>query len=299
MFANPNGTDNIELQPGDTVTIFSQHDVAVPMDKRRVFVRVEGEVKVPGVYQMTASDTLQTLLAKAGGPTNNAYLFGTAFYREEVRREQAVNLEKAASRLETQLRNEQSKNAANAQALSGASAQLALAQREAQMESAQQTIAKFRQLQPTGRIAFGLEPNERSFARLPQVKLENGDRLVIPAKPAFIHVFGAVNVEASPLWRPNSRVKDYLQLAGLTADSDVDNAFIMRVDGTVVSNTNRGWFAGSIGGMEVMPGDSIVVPDKLDKETTWTRTLVSVPLLSRLYITKLRKHSAKFSIIRS
>jgi protein involved in polysaccharide export with SLBB domain len=271
VFADPNGADNVQLQPGDTVTIFSQQDVAVPMDKRRVFVRVEGEVRVPGVYQMTATDTLQSLLAKAGGATNNAYLFGTAFYREEVRKEQAENLEKAATRLETQLRSEQSKNVANARSLSGADAQIALAQREAEMQNAQQTIAKFRQLKATGRIAFGLEPNERSFARLPQVKLENGDRLVIPAKPAFVHVFGAVNVESSPLWRPNSRVKDYLQLAGLTADADVDNTFIMRVDGTVVSGENRGWFAGGIGGMEVMPGDSVVVPEKLDKETKWTK----------------------------
>jgi protein involved in polysaccharide export with SLBB domain len=271
VFTDPNGADNVQLQPGDTVTIFSQQDVAVPMEKRRVFVRVEGEVRVPGVYQMTATDTLQSLLAKAGGPTSNAYLFGTAFYREEVRKEQAANLEKAATRLETQLRNEQSKNMANARSLSGAEAQVALAQREAEMQNAQQTIAKFRQLKATGRVAFGLEPSERSFSRLPQVKLENGDRLVIPAKPAFVHVFGAVNVESSPLWRPNSRVKDYLQLAGLTADADVDNTFIMRVDGTVVAGENRGWFAGGIGGMEVMPGDSVVVPEKLDKETKWTK----------------------------
>jgi protein involved in polysaccharide export with SLBB domain len=271
VFANPTGPDNVQLQPGDTVTVFSQQDVAVPMDKRRVFVRVEGEVKVPGVYQMTASDTVQTLLAKAGGPTSNAYLFGTAFYREEVRKEQEVNLEKAATRLETQLRNEQSKGLANIRAQSAADAQAAATQREAEMQISKEAISRFRQLKPTGRIAFGLEPNERSFARLPQVKLENGDRLVIPAKPAFVHVFGAVNAEASPLWRPNSRVKDYLQMAGLTADADVDNTFIMRVDGTVVSNSSRGWFAGGIGGLEVMPGDSIVIPEKFDKETAWTK----------------------------
>jgi protein involved in polysaccharide export with SLBB domain len=271
VFSNPNGPDNVELQPGDTVTIFSQKDVAVPMEKRRVFVRVEGEVKVPGVYQMTAGDTLQTLLAKSGGPTSNAYLFGTAFYREEVRREQQANLEKAAARLETQLRNEQSKGLSNAGAASGVDAQALLARRQAELQIAKETIAKFRQLKPTGRIAFGLEPAERSFARLPQLKLENGDRLVVPAKPAFVHVFGAVNVEASPLWRSNSRVKDYLQMAGVTSEADVDNAFVMRVDGTVVSNSNRGWFSGGIGGVEVMPGDSVVVPEKLDKETAWTK----------------------------
>jgi protein involved in polysaccharide export with SLBB domain len=271
VFANPNGADNVQLQPGDTVTIFSQQDVAVPMDKRRVFVRVEGEVKVPGVYQMTAGDTLQSLLAKAGGPTSNAYLFGTAFYRETVRKEQEENLEKAARRLETQLRNEQASNIANARALAGADAQVAVAQQNSEMQIAKESITRFRRLKPTGRIAFGIEPNERSFARLPQIKLENGDRLVVPAKPAFVHVFGAVSVEASPLWRPNSRVKDYLEMAGLFGDADVDNAFIIRVDGTVVSNASRGWFAGGIGGLEVMPGDSIVIPEKFDKETRWTK----------------------------
>jgi protein involved in polysaccharide export with SLBB domain len=271
VFADPNGPDNIQLQPGDTVTIFSQEDVAVPMDKRRVFVRVEGEVKVPGVYQMTAGDTLQSLLAKAGGPTSNAYLFGTAFYREAVRKEQEVNLEKAANRLEASMRSEASKGIANVRALGAADAAAAEAQRQASLQLEKETIARFRELKPTGRIAFGLEPDERSFARLPQIKLENGDRLVIPARPAFVHVFGAVNAEASPLWRPNSRVKDYLQLAGVTSDADVDNTSVMRVDGTVVSNGSRGWFAGGIGSVEVMPGDSIVVPEKFDKETAWTK----------------------------
>lgn len=271
VFANPNGPDNVQLQPGDTVTIFSQEDVAVPMDKRQVFVRVEGEVNVPGVYQMTAGDTIQSLLAKAGGPTSNAYLFGTGFFREEVRKEQQQNLQRAADRLETQVRSEQSAQMANAAAKAPADAAAAAAQFEAQRRIAEERIARFRRMQSTGRIAFGLEPNERSFARLPQVTLQNGDRLVIPAKPAFVHVFGSVNVEASPLWRPNSRVKDYLKLAGTTSDADVDNTFVLRVDGTVVSADSQGWFFGKIGGLEVMPGDTIVVPEKLDKTTAWSK----------------------------
>lgn len=271
VFANPNGVDNIQLQPGDRVTIFSQQDVAVPMDKRRVFVRVEGEVRVPGVYQMTAGDTLQSLLAKAGGPTSNAYLFGTAFYREEVRKEQEVNLQKAVRKLESQMQSEQSKVAANLRAMSGADAQAAIAQQQASTQLEKEAVSRFRELKPTGRIAFGLDPSERSFAHLPQIKLENGDRLVIPPKPAFVHVFGAVNAEASPLWRPNTRVKDYLDIAGLNADADVANTFIMRVDGTVVSNSARSWYSSGIAGVEVMPGDSIVIPEKFDKESAWTK----------------------------
>ncbi|MEJ7804533.1 MAG: SLBB domain-containing protein, partial [Telluria sp.] len=258
---------NIELQAGDTVTIFSQQDVAVPMEKRRIFVRVEGEVNVPGVYQMTAGETLQSLLARAGGPTANGYLFGTAFYREQVRKDQELNLQKAASRLETQVRNEQSKSAANTRS----TAEAAPPRRQAELLSAKESIARLRQLRPEGRIAFGLDPREQSFSKLPRLKLQNGDRLVVPAKLDFVHVFGAVNGESSALWRPNSRVNDYLKLVGMTQDADKENIFILRVDGSVVSRNAGNWYFGGFGGFEVMPGDSIVIPEKFDKETGWTK----------------------------
>jgi hypothetical protein len=198
-------------------------------------------------------------------------MFGTAFFREEVRKEQQVNLQRAADRLEAQMRSEESAQAANLRAMSGTDAAAAAAQLETARRVAQERVARFRKLQPTGRIAFGLDPNDRSFAHLPQVSLKNGDRLVVPSKPAFVHVFGAVNVEASPLWKPNTRISDYLKMAGTTADADVDNVFLMRVDGTVVSGESQGWFFGKIGGVEVMPGDTIVVPEKFDRQTAWTK----------------------------
>lgn len=269
VFANPAGTDNVRLQPGDTVTIFSQQDVAVPLDKRRVFVRIEGEVNVPGVYQMSAGENLQNLLARAGGPTTNAYLFGTAFYRNQVRKEQEQNLQKAADRLEARLRSEQSKASANVR--TGTDPAVAEQRREADITAGREAVARIRQLQPTGRIAFGLDPRERSFSRLPQLKLENGDRLVVPAKVEFVHVFGAVNAESSALWRPNGRVNDYIRTAGLTPEADRENIFVIRVDGSIVSRDTARWSLGGFGGTEIMPGDSIVVPEKFDKETAWTK----------------------------
>lgn len=269
VFANPAGTDNVRLQPGDTVTIFSQQDVAVPLDKRRVFVRIEGEVNVPGVYQMSAGENLQNLLARAGGPTTNAYLFGTAFYRNQVRKEQEQNLQKAADRLEARLRSEQSKSSANVR--TGTDPAVAEQRREADIAAGREAVARIRQLQPTGRIAFGLDPRERSFSRLPQLKLENGDRLVVPAKVEFVHVFGAVNAESSALWRPNGRVNDYIRTAGLTPEADRENIFVIRVDGSIVSRDTARWSLGGFGGTEIMPGDSIVVPEKFDKETAWTK----------------------------
>lgn len=269
VFTNPSGPDNVQLQPGDTVTIFSQQDVAVPMDKRRIFVRVEGEVNVPGVYQMTAGETLQSMLAKAGGTTSNAYLFGTAFYREDVRRQQELNLEKLVKRLESQARADQSRSVANSRSVTDV--QLAEVRRQTEATAAAQAIARVSQLRPTGRIGLGLDPRDKRFSLLPQLKLENGDRLIIPAQPEFINIFGAVNVESSPLWRQGDRVNDYLKKAGLTSDADEESIFLLRADGSVVSRDSGSWLSGGFGGTEVMPGDTIVVPEKFDKETRWSK----------------------------
>jgi protein involved in polysaccharide export with SLBB domain len=273
VFSESGGSDNVRLQPGDTVTIFGQNDVAVPMDKRRIFVRIEGEVKTPGVYQMTASDTLQGLVEKAGGPTNNAYLFGASFYRESVRRDQQANLERVTEKLDEKIHGQQANKLANTFAGGAAEASMLRSQSEAQVALAKQAVTRLRQLKATGRVALGLDPRERSVDKLPKLKLENGDRLVIPAMPQFAHVFGAVSSEASAVWRPNTKVGDYLDMAGVTTAADLDNVFVIRVDGTVVARQSRGWLFGDIRRLEVMPGDTIVVPEKLDKDSTWTKIM--------------------------
>jgi hypothetical protein len=56
----------------------------------------------------------------------------------------------------------------------------------------------------------------------------------------------------------------------MTSDADTDNVFVMRADGSVVSGESKAWFFGGVGGLEIMPGDSIVIPQKIDKETRWT-----------------------------
>ncbi|MTW00522.1 polysaccharide export protein [Duganella ginsengisoli] len=272
IFSDPANPQNIVLQPGDTVTIFSQKDVAVPLDKRRVFVRVEGEVNAPGVYQMSPGEDLQSLLARAGGPTRNAYLFGTAFYREQVRIDQQANLDKVIDRLETQLRLDQAKAALEVRGQTESEVQLSRLRREAELASARETIQRMRKLAATGRIAFGLDPAERSFNRLPQLKLENGDRLVVAFRPEFVHIMGAVNAEASAVWRPGRRVSDYLDKVGLRQEADTDAMFVIRVDGSVIGGESRSWFAGKFTNTEVYPGDTIVVPEKsFAKESLWSQ----------------------------
>lgn len=270
MIKDVNSPDNLELQPGDIVTVFSQNDIRVPISKRKVFVKIEGEVSTPGIYEMNQGDSIQSLITKAGGLTNSAYLFGSEFYREQVRIEQQQHLEKAVNRLESQIRAESVKIAANETSTEGA----ALAKLQIAKESSNQALAKLRNLKATGRISLDLnEGKSEEYKSLPALKLENGDRLVIPSQPDFVHIFGAVNQEASMIWRKGISLEKYLSNAGLTADADVENIFILRANGTVLSQTNKGWFT-SINSYELMPGDTIVVPEQLNKERPY-KTLMT------------------------
>jgi protein involved in polysaccharide export with SLBB domain len=271
---NPAGVENIVLQSGDIVTIFSQNDIQLPIEKRKVFVRVEGEVNAPGVYQMNQNETLHDLIARAGGTTTNAYLFGTEFYREAVRKSQDENLQKLTRRLEMQLQSDRSRAVANVSISEAADSQLVAIKRQEEARSAEASLAKLKAVKATGRVAFSLKPAETVLTSLPKLKLESGDQLVIPSKQDFVHVYGAVSQESSFVWSQGSTVDSYLKRAGLSRDSDVDNAFVLRVDGTVLA-VPSGWFSG-IEKAEVMPGDSIVVPEKFDKQSTYTRVTSSL-----------------------
>ena len=50
---------NIELMPGDVVTIFSQRDLRVPVARQTRLVSLEGEIASAGVYQLLPGETLQ------------------------------------------------------------------------------------------------------------------------------------------------------------------------------------------------------------------------------------------------
>jgi len=92
--------DNLELQPGDIVTIFSQADIHVPQTHQIAFVRLEGEFQAAGVYSVQPGETLRALVERAAGLTPQAYLYGSSFTRESTRRQQQAQLDEYSADLE-------------------------------------------------------------------------------------------------------------------------------------------------------------------------------------------------------
>ncbi|MEY4294593.1 MAG: hypothetical protein RLY82_281, partial [Pseudomonadota bacterium] len=259
--------DNLLLQSRDVVTVFSATDVRVPLAKRRVFVRVEGEVFKPGIYQMAANDTLHTMLDKAGGLTPDAYLYGSAFYRESVRQSQEDNLKNLIRRLESESAGSVSQIAQS----TGAAADQSLAQARVAIAEQQRknALERLKTVKATGRIALNLPvQTTNSVGQLPSIRLESGDRLVVSNRPDFVYVFGSVNTESALLYVNGKTVSDYLLQAGLASGADRDNVILMRADGSASANSSS--WGNSVMRTVVMPGDSIVLPEKLDRETAWS-----------------------------
>jgi len=258
---------NLALQAGDVVTIFNQTDLRLPQQRQARMVRIEGEVATPGVYALQPGETLPQLIRRIGGLTPHAYVFGIQLKREEVRRQQQQNLERTLDRLEAKMQAQASAQLANLQGADGNRAAVLL---EAQREAQRQQIARLRTMRSTGRVALELEPQQATLAALPSLPLEHGDHIVVPSVPGFVAAVGAVNNENTFVFRPGRTVADVLRLAGPTPDADVNNAFVLRADGTVVAAHDRQrWFGGGLDALALMPGDTLVVPQLLDRETGW------------------------------
>jgi polysaccharide biosynthesis/export protein len=249
------------LEPGDVVTIFSKEDLMVPAGSKTKYARVEGEVSHAGVYQVRPGETLRQLLLRVGGLTPNAYLFGAVFARESTRAEQQRNLDEALNRLE---RDVQRYNILRAQNVTSGEDAAALKQ---QADNLQQLLLRLRLVRATGRIVLEL-PAAAELKDLPDIALEDGDRLFVPAPPSMVSVFGSVYAENSFVYRPQKDVSDYLtQAGGPTRSADRSSVYVLRADGSVISKQHYG-FLGSFERTRLMPGDSIVVPEELDRTTT-------------------------------
>ena len=270
-----NRADNIELQAGDQITLFNQSQMQMPIQRRVVMVKVDGEVAVPGLYQAEPGETLPQLLKRVGGLTAQAYLYGTDFSRESVRAFQQQNLDLVVRKLEAKLQAQSAAGGVDTRSIDVASPGQNLQVQQVQQAQAKMQIEKLKSVKSNGRITLELDRQERSIASLPELPLEDGDRILVPTIPGFVMAVGAVNNESVYIYKPGKTVADVLKTASLTEDADEDNVFLLRADGSVEAKKGHGstlgsWFSGSFASLPLMPGDTVVVPAKLASESNYS-----------------------------
>ncbi len=252
--------NNLILEPGDIVTILSQKDVQVPVKEQTRVVQLEGEVESPGIYQLRPGETLPQLIERAGGLTHSAYIYGTELDRASVKLLQQKNIETVIGQLEDSI----TRQATTVNATSSSSATLQQTVNSQAVPAIQAKINKLRSINPNGRVALNITPEAQS---LPEVKLEDGDVIKIPQTPSSVLVIGAVYNDNALIFQDHKDAAYYVNIAGLSDSANKENIFIARANGIVLATHKSGWFgSSSVLDTPLMPGDTVVVPDKIYTE---------------------------------
>jgi polysaccharide biosynthesis/export protein len=247
---------NMELRSGDVVSIFSQADIRVPQFQQTRTVRLDGEFNVPGVYNVGPGETLGQIIQKAGGLTPQAYLFGSEFLRESTRRDQQQRLDQYVRDLEQEIESTTTRRLGSIGSTED-SAKLA-----AEIQGQRQLTQRLRVIKATGRIILSLDPGSSDISKVSNMSLEDGDRFVVPAKPATVNVIGSVYNPNSFIHASEKPVRDYVrQAGGFTRNADESRMYIILADGSVRPKQHTSDFVK----LPLNPGDSIIVPEQIFK----------------------------------
>jgi protein involved in polysaccharide export with SLBB domain len=283
-------SQDLELQPGDVVTIFSQGDIHVPLAEQTKFIRIEGEIVHAGIYTAKPGESLRDVIQKAGGLTPDAYLYGSVFSRSSTQIEQQKRIDEYVQKLEMQIQSQSLGVAASA-----VSSDKDLASAATSQKIEQDLISRLRQVRATGRIVLEFKHDSAGVDSIPNLTLENGDTFLVPPIPSTVNVVGAVNVQSAFLYSRSRRVASYLRLAGgPNRGADVKHAFLIRADGSVVARMDvKDAFGNAFNDLPVHPGDTLVVPEKIFNPTAMRRFMDSLAIFSNLAIS-----AAAISILR-
>ena len=242
-------SQNMELKPLDRLIVYTD-------TKEEMRVTIEGEVKVPGTYTIEKGEKMSSLLARAGGFTDKAYLSGAVFTRKSAQANQQSGLNKLIDELERRVIIESSLKIDNPEQAK------VVQERYGLMKD---LLEKLRANQAKGRVIVKIDIPERLKGTAEDVVLENGDSITIPQIPSVVNVLGEVYDSNSIIFEEDKNGEYYInKMGGLNKNADSSSLYIVRADGTILSSERYNIF-----GTKVARGDTIIVPQRMEVAYDW------------------------------
>jgi polysaccharide biosynthesis/export protein len=250
---NGDETEDVFLQPLDRVKILSEW-------REPETIVLKGEVRLPGEYTIKQGERLSSVLERAGGFTEEAFLQGAVFTRESVKIVQKENINRLIRTQEEMLIREVS--VAASEETASEKAQLLVQQKR--------LISLLASYIPMGRIPVNLRELDKFKGSPGDLILEEGDTLLISKPPMVINVVGAVNNTGAVLWAEGKNVDYYIGMCGgLTRNADRKQMFVIKSEGTAVSEGSQA------GRQTVQQGDIIIIPEEI-KITGWRQIVKDI-----------------------
>jgi protein involved in polysaccharide export with SLBB domain len=266
---------NIPLRENDYLFVRT-----VPEWKVYQIVNITGEVKYPGAYTIQKGEKLSSLIERAGGFTDRAYRKGAVFTREKVRELQQRQVDEMVDRLERELAGRSSAGVSTA--INPEEARIL----EIGIQQMNIFLEKLRTAKAKGRMVV-VVTDPAYLKKTPyDIELEEGDNLFIPENPQTVQVTGSVFNQTAFVYREGRSLHHYVDLAGgYTENADDERIYVLKVDGTAIRPkggifSGLSWDAdskrwGSADYRTLDPGDTIVVPEKLER-IAWLREIKDI-----------------------
>ena len=248
----------------------TQFDSIKSIDGDLIYIReypyrqatISGAVLKPGRYTMAAGESLDDLINKAGGFTENAYPFGAIFQNRD-----AKTINKKAQEL---LYQEFLDNI------------IALSQQNVGGVDITPIVGltqEINNLEPNGRIVIDIENSEARGS----LGIQEGDNHIVPEKTNNVYVYGEVSTEGSVMYAPNEGVDFFIDKSGgYKKYADNESIYILHPNGeTQRYSKRRNIFENQPrSSIKIYPGSVIFVPRKIDNSASRT-------LAAQAYVTIL------------
>ena len=253
------GSSTMALQPSDYVEFRT-----IPDFRETQTISLEGEFVFPGTYAFDKGENLSSVIQRAGGFTDEAFVDGSIFLRESLKIREQQELDRLAKVLNDDL---------NADRLRDANSNIAVD--DAQLTLQRNAIEALASAEAQGRLVIPLMKIV-NFS-VDDVALKTNDRLLVPKFNQEVTVIGEVQRPTSYLYDASFSQADYLmQSGGIKPSADKRGIYVVKAGGQVIMPT-RGWFRFRSSQANIGPGDTIVVP--LDTDDTRIR---GIPLLAEV-----------------
>ncbi|MFL2703244.1 MAG: SLBB domain-containing protein [Gammaproteobacteria bacterium] len=208
--------------------------------------KISGAVLKPGSYTMAAGETINNLIEKAGGYTENAYQFGAIYLNEDAKKV-----------------NELSKEILYQDFLDNI---IAASQQNigADLTPVVRLTDELNKVEPNGRVVIDLLNN----LTIDLYNIKEGDELIIPERSNVVYVYGETSTEGAVMYVDNQDVEYFVEKSGgYKKFADNESIYILHPNGeSQLYRSKRNIFERSPKSeIRIYPGSIIFVPRELDE----------------------------------
>ena len=208
--------------------------------------KISGAILKPGTYTMAEGQTINDLIQKAGGYTENAYQFGAVYLNEDAKKINELSQEVLYQEFLDNI--------------------LRLSEQNVMGVDLTPMIALTKEINNTeanGRVVIDLLDEET----IGRYYIKDGDGLIIPETNNIVYVYGETSSEGAVMFSENKDVEYYIDKSGgFKKFADTKSIYILHPNGeSQLYRSKRNIFETQPKGqIKIYPGSIIFVPRELD-----------------------------------